>query len=50
MDWYSDRLCLLTNQVMATADRLTIEGGMPSITLMEQAGQTIATLYNYSVL
>ena len=44
MDWYSDRLCLLTNQAMSTADRLTIEGGIPGITLMEQAGQTIAAV------
>ena len=50
MDWYSDRLCLLTNQAIATEDRLTIEGRMPGITLMEQADQTIAALYNYSVL
>ena len=42
MDWYSDHLCLLTNQAMATADRLTIKGGKPGIKLMEQAGQAIA--------
>jgi len=33
---------LLTNTQMATADRLTIEGGLPGMTLMQNAAQAVA--------